>query len=100
MRLEGTLFITTHIITNSFLFKKKNSLLNYDFSYRLADHLEQEPERQRAQREKVKKKIEEGLREPSTKKHRFDDTAYLKASEEMKEKVQNTVAEGIVYYSF
>ncbi|CAB4427032.1 unnamed protein product [Rhizophagus irregularis] len=62
---------------------------------RLADHLEQEPERQRAQREKVKKKIEEGLREPSTKKHRFDDTAYLKASEEMKEKVQNTVAEAL-----
>jgi len=62
---------------------------------RLADHLEQEPERQRAQREKVKKKIEEGLREPPTKKHRFDDTAYLKASEEMKEKVQNTVAEAL-----
>ncbi|GBB91505.1 hypothetical protein RclHR1_18830005 [Rhizophagus clarus] len=62
---------------------------------RLADHLEQEPERQRAQREKVRKKIEEGLREPPTKKHRFDDTAYLKASEEMKEKVQNTVAEAL-----
>ncbi|RIA97366.1 telomere stability and silencing-domain-containing protein [Glomus cerebriforme] len=62
---------------------------------RLADHLEQEPERQRAQREKVKKKIEEGLREPPTKKHRFDDTAYLKASEEMKEKVQSTVAEAL-----
>uniref|UniRef100_A0A1D1XJC8 UPF0667 family protein C31G5.18c n=1 Tax=Anthurium amnicola TaxID=1678845 RepID=A0A1D1XJC8_9ARAE len=62
---------------------------------RLADHLEQEPERQRAQREKVKRKIEEGLREPPTKKYRFDDTAYLKASEEMKEKVQNTVAEAL-----
>jgi len=62
---------------------------------RLADHLEQEPERQRAQREKVKKKIEEGLREPPTKKHRFDDTAYLKASEEMKEKIQDTVAKAL-----
>jgi hypothetical protein len=62
---------------------------------RLADHLEQEPERQRAQREKVKKKIEEGLREPPSKKHRFDDIAYLKASEEMKEKIQDTVAKAL-----
>ena len=65
------------------------------FYFRLADHLEQEPERQRAQREKVKKKIEEGLREPPIKKHRFDDTNYLKASEEMKENVQNAVTEGM-----
>jgi len=35
------------------------------------------------------------LREPPTKKHRFDDTAYLKASEEMKEKIQDTVAKGM-----
>ncbi|CAI2165446.1 7829_t:CDS:2 [Funneliformis geosporum] len=62
---------------------------------RLADHLEQEPERQRAKKEKVKKKIEEGMREPSIKKHRFDDNDYLRASEEMKEKVQNAVAEAL-----
>lgn len=62
---------------------------------RLADHLEQEPERQRALKEKVKKKIEEGMREHPIKKHRFDDTDYLKASEEMKEKVQNAVAEAL-----
>ncbi|CAG8502092.1 16733_t:CDS:2 [Acaulospora colombiana] len=62
---------------------------------RLADHLEQEPDRQRIRKEKVQKKIEEGLAEPPTKRIRFDDTEYLKASEEMKEKVSNAVSEAI-----
>ncbi|CAG8622684.1 1485_t:CDS:2 [Diversispora eburnea] len=56
---------------------------------RLADHLEQEPERQRIRREKIQKRITEGMTEPPPKKIRFDDTEYLKASEEMKEKYLN-----------
>ncbi|CAG8583978.1 11449_t:CDS:1, partial [Scutellospora calospora] len=64
-------------------------------NYRLADHLEQEPERRRVRKEKVQKKIAEGMAEqPPTKKIRFDDTEYLKASEEMKEKIQVAVSEG------
>ncbi|CAG8688537.1 15811_t:CDS:2, partial [Racocetra fulgida] len=67
--------------------------LNVNNNYRLADHLEQEPERQRARKERVLKKIEEGMAEHPTKKIRFDDTEYLKASEEMKEKIHVAVFE-------
>ncbi|CAG8451605.1 27168_t:CDS:2 [Dentiscutata erythropus] len=62
---------------------------------RLADLLEQEPERKRARKEKLLKKIEEGMVEQPTKKIRFDDTEYLKASEEMKEKVHDAVCEAM-----
>ncbi|CAG8528071.1 5202_t:CDS:1 [Acaulospora morrowiae] len=62
---------------------------------RLADHLEQEPDRERVRREKVQKKIEEGLAELPTKRIRFDDTEYLKANEEMKEKVSSAVSEAV-----
>ncbi|CAG8452326.1 7971_t:CDS:2 [Cetraspora pellucida] len=62
---------------------------------RLADHLEQEPERRRVRKERVLKKIEEGMAEHPTKKIRFDDTEYLKASEEMKEKIHVAVFEAM-----
>ncbi|CAG8737938.1 29031_t:CDS:2 [Gigaspora margarita] len=62
---------------------------------RLADHLEQEPERQRVRKEKLLRKIEEGMVEQPTKKIRFDDTEYLKDCEEMKEKIQVAVSQAL-----
>ncbi|KAG9294278.1 hypothetical protein G9A89_021637 [Geosiphon pyriformis] len=59
---------------------------------KLADYLEKEPERQRAKEEKIQKKIKEGMREPPTKKHRFDDTKFLEESREIIDDVKSAVA--------
>ncbi|CAJ0910142.1 9033_t:CDS:2 [Entrophospora sp. SA101] len=61
--------------------------------YALADLLEKEPERERVRNDKIQRKIENGLKERQAKKIRFDDTEFLKQSEEMKEKVQVAVTE-------
>nr|CAG8591050.1 8751_t:CDS:2 [Entrophospora candida]CAG8604733.1 13804_t:CDS:2 [Entrophospora candida] len=62
---------------------------------RLADLLEKEPERERVRNDKIQRKIENGLKERQAKKIRFDDTEFLKQSEEMKEKVQVAVTEAV-----
>jgi tRNA G46 methylase TrmB len=42
----------------------------------LANYIEQEPERRRVEQEKLKKKIEAGLKESGVQKIRFDDKEY------------------------
>ncbi|CAJ0651626.1 10775_t:CDS:2 [Entrophospora sp. SA101] len=69
------------------------SMLRAQGAKRLADLLEKEPERERVRNDKIQRKIENGLKERQAKKIRFDDTEFLKQSEEMKEKVQVAVTE-------
>ncbi|KAL2917685.1 hypothetical protein HK105_202558 [Polyrhizophydium stewartii] len=61
----------------------------------LAEYIQKEGERQRQRREKVEKKIAEGLKEPAPKKIRFDDTAFENAHEEAIESVSSAVEQGL-----
>lgn len=61
---------------------------------KLAQFMEHEEDRKRARDEEITKKIEEGLKEPETKKHRFDDTQYLEDHEKVVEDVKDAVARG------
>jgi hypothetical protein len=62
--------------------------------YRLADYLEKEPERQKAKEQKLREKIEKGLKVPEPKKHRFDDPKYFEQTAEMGEDVSTAVLKG------
>ncbi|RKP07662.1 telomere stability and silencing-domain-containing protein [Thamnocephalis sphaerospora] len=62
----------------------------------LADYMDGEKERTRAQKEKLKKKIAKGMKEaPPTTKHRFDDPAYFEDSSKIQDEVRRAVQEAI-----
>lgn len=61
---------------------------------RLADFIEQEPERRRAQQEKIQQKIKEGLKPVPVPKTRFDDKAYTENHEKVLEVLDDAIASG------
>lgn len=65
---------------------------------KLADFIEQEPERKKAKKQKLEEKINKGMKEFIPPIHRFDDQEFLKAHEEglidAEEAVQKGVAKG------
>ncbi|KAI8805819.1 telomere stability and silencing-domain-containing protein [Cladochytrium replicatum] len=63
---------------------------------KLAEFLENEPERKRKQGEERQKKIEEGLKERETKKIRFDDNDYLNDHEKALQDVKAAVGKGMI----
>lgn len=58
---------------------------------RLAVYMSKEDEREQEKKEKFKRRMEKVLREPTSKKVRFDDTDYLRDSEETLEQVRQAV---------
>lgn len=58
---------------------------------KLTDYLEKEPERQKIKEQKLREKIEKGLKVPEPKKHRFDDPKYFEQTTEMGEDVSTAV---------
>ncbi|ORZ20897.1 telomere stability and silencing-domain-containing protein [Lobosporangium transversale] len=64
---------------------------------RIAEYVQQEPERERARKESLKRKIEEKLElaERPTRKHRFDDSKFFDEAEEQVEEVKSAVAAAI-----
>lgn len=50
-----------------------------------------EPERQRVKRETMRKKLMKASQEPPAKKIRFDDTDFLRQSEELVDNVRSAV---------
>ena len=63
--------------------------------YRLQEELDALPEREAEKREKLKRKIDDALKEREPKKHLFDDNQYLKDSEEMVENVKSVVGQAL-----
>lgn len=63
----------------------------------MAEYLRQEPEREKAKKESLKRKIEEKqeLANRPTRKHRFEDTKFFDETEEQVEDVKNAVAAAI-----
>jgi hypothetical protein len=71
---------------------------------RLAEHLEKEPERQKAAQEAKRAKLEalerklgingDGVADQAGKKHRLDDTEYIEQSREIVDSVKNAVKAG------
>lgn len=57
----------------------------------LAVYMSKEDEREQEKKEKFKRRMEKVLREPTSKKVRFDDTDYLRDSEETLEQVRQAV---------
>ncbi|KAF9961545.1 hypothetical protein BGZ65_010522, partial [Modicella reniformis] len=64
---------------------------------KMAEYMQKEPERERAKKESLKRKIEEKLElaERPTRKHRFEDSKFFDEAEEQVEEVKNAVAEAI-----
>ncbi|KAF9955075.1 hypothetical protein BGZ72_004030 [Mortierella alpina] len=64
---------------------------------KMADYLKSEPEREKAKRENLKRKIEEKLElaDRPTRKHRFEDSKFFDESEEQVEEVKSAVAAAI-----
>ncbi|KAG1455463.1 hypothetical protein G6F46_008126 [Rhizopus delemar] len=62
---------------------------------RMQEELEAIPEREAEKREKLKRKIEEALKEREPRKHLFDDNKFLEESEEMVEGVKSAVGQAI-----
>ncbi|KAG0210205.1 hypothetical protein BGX28_009510 [Mortierella sp. GBA30] len=64
---------------------------------KMADYLKGEPEREKAKRENLKRKIEEKLElaERPTRKHRFEDSKFFDEAEEQVEDVKSAVAAAI-----
>ncbi|KAI8139889.1 telomere stability and silencing-domain-containing protein [Fennellomyces sp. T-0311] len=58
---------------------------------KLQEELDALPEREKEKRERLQKKIEEGLKGVEQKKYRFDDTQFLEDREQMVESVKNAV---------
>ncbi|KAG0351891.1 hypothetical protein BG005_008634 [Podila minutissima] len=63
----------------------------------MAEYLRQQPEREKAKKESLKRKIEEKqeLANRPTRKHRFEDTKFFDETEEQVEDVKNAVAAAI-----
>ncbi|KAF9580713.1 hypothetical protein BGW38_002524 [Lunasporangiospora selenospora] len=61
---------------------------------KMAEYLQQEPERQRAKKENLKRKIEEKLEiaDRPSRKHRFEDSKFFDEAEEQIEDVKDAVA--------
>lgn len=78
--------------TNRHVLKKKKKLIH---AYRMQEELEAIPEREAEKREKLKRKIEEALKEREPRKHLFDDNKFLEESEEMVEGVKSAVGQAI-----
>lgn len=62
---------------------------------KLQEELDAVPEREAEKREKLKRKIDEALKEREPVKHLFDDNQFLKDKEEMVESVKSAVVEAI-----
>ncbi|KAI7823819.1 telomere stability and silencing-domain-containing protein [Gamsiella multidivaricata] len=64
---------------------------------KIAEYVQKEPERQKAKKESLKRKIEEKLElaERPTRKHRFEDSKFFDESEEQVEGVKSAVAAAI-----
>ncbi|KAJ1341773.1 hypothetical protein BSLG_003668 [Batrachochytrium salamandrivorans] len=60
----------------------------------LANYIEKEPERLRQQSEKIAKKIQDGLREPTKRKIRFDDNEFENEHDDAIDLVSNAVEQG------
>jgi len=61
---------------------------------KMAEYAEQEGERKRKEKERLEKKIAEGLKEPEKKKIRFDDAQFVADHEKVREDVKDAVAKG------
>jgi len=63
----------------------------------MAEYLQQEPEREKAKKESLKRKIEEKLEKADrpTRKHRFEDAKFFDQLEENVEEVKSAVAQAI-----
>ncbi|KAK3829222.1 MAG: telomere stability and silencing-domain-containing protein [Benniella sp.] len=64
---------------------------------KMAEYIQKEPERAKAKKESLKRKIEEKLEvaERPTRKHRFEDSKYFDDAEEQVEEVKSAVAAAI-----
>ncbi|KAF9925512.1 hypothetical protein FBU30_004731 [Linnemannia zychae] len=64
---------------------------------RMAEYVRGEPERKKARKEEIKRKIEKKLElaDRPTRKHRFEDSKFFDESEEQVEEVKNAVAAAI-----
>ncbi|KAI9012378.1 telomere stability and silencing-domain-containing protein [Hyaloraphidium curvatum] len=62
---------------------------------KMAEYAEQEEERKRKEKERIEKKIAEGLKEPEAKKIRFDDSQFFADHEKAREDVKDAVAKGL-----
>ncbi|KAJ3237927.1 hypothetical protein HDU81_008679 [Chytriomyces hyalinus] len=62
---------------------------------KIADFKESEPERKRKEKEFLKAKIEKGLKEPETKKIRFDDQEFVETHEKVLDDVKDTVKKAL-----
>ncbi|KAI1318369.1 hypothetical protein EDD11_006707 [Mortierella claussenii] len=64
---------------------------------KMAEYVQQEPEREKARKETLKRKIEEKLEmaERPTRKHRFEDSKFFDEAEEQVEEVKSAVAASI-----
>ncbi|KAI8647090.1 telomere stability and silencing-domain-containing protein [Parasitella parasitica] len=62
---------------------------------KLQEELDAIPEREAEKREKLKKKIEEALKERETKKYLFDDNKFLEDKEDVVESVKSAVGDAI-----
>ena len=63
----------------------------------VVEYLDQEEERKRKRGEDLAKKIEDGLKEPEVKKHRFDDTAFFEDHEKQVHGIKDAVAKGTFF---
>ncbi|KAH6561955.1 hypothetical protein BASA50_010327 [Batrachochytrium salamandrivorans] len=61
----------------------------------LANYIEKEPERLRQQSEKIAKKIQDGLREPTKRKIRFDNNEFENEHDDAIDLVSNAVEQGL-----
>lgn len=62
---------------------------------RLQEELDAIPEREAEKREKLKKKIEEALKEREPRKYLFDDNKFLEDKEDVVENVKSAVSDAI-----
>lgn len=60
---------------------------------KLVEYLNKEPERKRKRKEETEKKIEEGLKEKTKKRHRFDDIDYIHNHEKIMENVKDAISQ-------
>jgi cobalamin biosynthesis protein CobT len=77
-----------------------NILLNifsliYTYLCRLQEELDTIPEREAEKREKLKRKIEDALKEREPRKHLFDDNQFLEDKEEVVENVKSAVGSAL-----
>lgn len=63
--------------------------------HRLQEELDALPEREAEKREKLKRKIEDALKEREPRKYLFDDNEFLEDKEEMVENVKSAVGSAI-----